>query len=299
MSGRVLTRSVCGILYTPGPYSCTVRQTCQGGSSPGLSAVLCTLPAPTAVLSARRVREGPHQVCLRYSVHSRPLQLYCPPDVSGRVLTRSVCSTLYTPGPYSCTVRQTCQGGSSPGLSAVFCTLPAPTAVLSARRVREGPHQVCLRYSVHSRPLQLYCPPDVSGRVLTRSVCGILYTPGPYSVQCTHRLTLAIDVYVHGACRVRDRQRNLFDSVQVDEEIRARFDDGQFLIPCTNDAMYKLFLCFFFFVCLFVCLFVCVFFWSFRCSWWWWFVGWLVTVPTTDCCISGTNLLRQLYVLPQ
>ena len=28
------------------------------------------------------------------------------------------------------------------------------------------------------------------------------------------------------------------------------------------------------------------------------FVGWLVNVPATGECISGTDLLKQLYVLP-
>ena len=28
------------------------------------------------------------------------------------------------------------------------------------------------------------------------------------------------------------------------------------------------------------------------------FVGWLLNVPATGYCISGTDLLRQLYVLP-
>ena len=28
------------------------------------------------------------------------------------------------------------------------------------------------------------------------------------------------------------------------------------------------------------------------------FVGWLLNVPATGECISGTDLLRQLYVLP-
>ena len=28
------------------------------------------------------------------------------------------------------------------------------------------------------------------------------------------------------------------------------------------------------------------------------FVGWLVDVPATGLCISGTDLLRQFYVLP-
>ena len=29
-----------------------------------------------------------------------------------------------------------------------------------------------------------------------------------------------------------------------------------------------------------------------------WLVGWLLNVPATCECISGTDLLRQLYVLP-
>ena len=29
-----------------------------------------------------------------------------------------------------------------------------------------------------------------------------------------------------------------------------------------------------------------------------WFVGWLLNVPATCECISGTDLLRQIYVLP-
>ena len=29
-----------------------------------------------------------------------------------------------------------------------------------------------------------------------------------------------------------------------------------------------------------------------------WLVGWLLNVPATDECISGTDLLRQFYVLP-
>ena len=37
----------------------------------------------------------------------------------------------------------------------------------------------------------------------------------------------------------------------------------------------------------FACLFVC------------WLVGWLLNVPGTCECISGTDLHRQFYVLPQ
>ena len=32
--------------------------------------------------------------------------------------------------------------------------------------------------------------------------------------------------------------------------------------------------------------------------WGWLFVGWLLNVPATCECISGTDLLRQFYVLP-
>ena len=46
------------------------------------------------------------------------------------------------------------------------------------------------------------------------------------------------------------------------------------------------------------CSFFCLFVFFFGFFWWWGGGGGLLNVPATSECISGTDLLRQVYVLP-